>query len=241
MKLKKTMRIALIASVILFLFGIAANAAYLVPWDSDDGGVCRVLPADGQGLALRVSPSGTDDFAAGFVAGDFAYGAGWGGTAGQIVGGLIPIYGQLADARDTAANVRNVWNDPTSGEAWMGLAMSGVAWIPGVGDAAKGTYKGGRRAVAITENVHPSTPVGRLGSPISVPSGSNRPTIINGRTYTGHALDRMQERGLTPTVIESAINKGSSIPSRGSTFIYRADGIKVIINEHGSVVTAMPQ
>ena len=51
----------------------------------------------------------------------------------------------------------------------------------------------------------------------------------------------MQERGLTPTVIESTINKGVAVPSRDSTFIYRADGIKVIVNEHGAVVTAMPQ
>ena len=54
-------------------------------------------------------------------------------------------------------------------------------------------------------------------------------------------MDRMQERGLTPTVIESTINKGVAVPSRNSTFIYSADGIKVIVNEHGAVVTAMPQ
>ena len=85
-----------------------------------------------------------DDFAAGFVGGDFAGDLGWAGTAGQIAGGLVPVYGQMADARDTAANVRNVWENPGSGEAWMGLAMSGVAWVPGIGDAAKGAYRTAR-------------------------------------------------------------------------------------------------
>ena len=93
-----------------------------------------------------------EDFATGFVAGDFADGLGWGGTAGQIVGGLVPIYGQIADARDTAANARNVWNNPGSGEAWLGLGMSAVAWVPGIGDAAKGSYRAARRsAIEIVE------------------------------------------------------------------------------------------
>ena len=63
------------------------------------------------------------------------------------ISGQVPIYGRLADVRDTTANIKEVWNNPSSGEAWMGLAMSGIAWLPGFGDAAKGAYRGARNAV----------------------------------------------------------------------------------------------
>lgn len=44
----------------------------------------------------------------------------------------------------------------------------------------------------------PSTPTGQRGGPIDVKPGTNRPTNIGGRDYTGHALDRMQGRGVPP-------------------------------------------
>lgn len=58
---------------------------------------------------------------------------------------------------------------------------------------------------------------------------------------TGHALDRMQERGLTPKVVESAIQNSTPIPSKNATFIHSNGSVKVIVNENGTVVTAMPQ
>ena len=42
----------------------------------------------------------------------------------------------------------------------------------------------------------------------------NKPQIISGRKYSGHAIDRMQERGLTPTVIEHIIKNGSKVPDK---------------------------
>ena len=83
----------------------------------------------------------------GLTVGDFAENTGWGGVTGQVVGGLIPVYGQFADARDTLAAIMKVWDEPSSGEAWLGLAMAGVAWIPVAGDAAKGGYRVTRNAV----------------------------------------------------------------------------------------------
>ncbi|RZK26269.1 MAG: hypothetical protein EOO43_03315 [Flavobacterium sp.] len=63
--------------------------------------------------------------------------------AGLSVGiGLTPIIGQIADARDTLAAIRDVWENPKSAGAWGGLAMAGVGWIPGIGDAIKGAKKG---------------------------------------------------------------------------------------------------
>ncbi len=36
----------------------------------------------------------------------------------------------------------------------------------------------------------------------------NPPTVINGRKYSGHAIDRMQDRGIMPSVVESTIKNG---------------------------------
>lgn len=47
-----------------------------------------------------------------------------------------------------------------------------------------------------------STPVGRLGNELTVQPGTNLPTSIGERTFTGHALDRMQERGLPPSALK---------------------------------------
>ena len=69
---------------------------------------------------------------------------GWAGVGSQTLVGAIPIVGQVADARDTAANIRNVWNNPNSGSAWGGLAAAGVAWVPVAGDAARGLFRAGR-------------------------------------------------------------------------------------------------
>ena len=118
------------------------------------GGANLYAYADGNPLAY-VDPLGLcaedgefgflESLALGAAMGDFADDTGVGGTVGQIGVGLIPIAGQIADARDTAANFVNVWNNPSSGDAWIGLAMSGVAWVPGAGDAVKAAYKGGKQ------------------------------------------------------------------------------------------------
>jgi RHS repeat-associated protein len=86
-----------------------------------------------------------------------------------------------------------------------------------------------------------STPVGRRGAPLDVVDGSNSPAVINGRTYSGHALDRMQARGLTPSVVEDAIANGASSPGRGGSTIYTTGQARVIVNARGVVVTAMPR
>eukprot|EP01133_Synstelium_polycarpum_P025348 gene25348-30425_t len=63
-----------------------------------------------------------------------------------------------------------------------------------------------------------STPVGGRGDrEINVKPGTNRPGIVNGREYTGHAFDRMQERGILPSLVEQAIREGLATPSRGNT------------------------
>lgn len=66
----------------------------------------------------------------------------WSGLTGQVAVGAIPIVGQIADARDTAAAVKRLWADPHNAGAWIGLGAASIAWVPVAGDAAKGLFKG---------------------------------------------------------------------------------------------------
>ena len=118
-----------ILTVFTFLCGVLAHAAHLAPWNPDGDG----------------ERAGTVESAFGAFTAETGV-----GIAAGVAGGLVPVYGQMADARDTAANIKNVWDNPGSGEAWAGLAMSGAAWIPGAGDAAKVAYRVGSN---VTEEI----------------------------------------------------------------------------------------
>ncbi|NLD39511.1 MAG: RHS repeat-associated core domain-containing protein [Desulfatiglans sp.] len=100
-----------------------------------------------------IDPSG-HEFINEVIEGDFNdTGTTWTGIGGSIGVGLIPIVGQIADLRDTIANGKNVWENPTKGVAWVGLAGAVVAWVPGLGDALKGVFKVGKNVVGSTDEV----------------------------------------------------------------------------------------
>ena len=87
-----------------------------------------------------------------------------------------------------------------------------------------------------------STPVGRRGSPLEVSRGTNKPTVINGRNYTGHALDQMQSRGFLPSVVEDTIAHG--VKNKGNTegtWAFITNQAKVIVNSNGDVITVIPR
>jgi len=46
----------------------------------------------------------------------------------------------------------------------------------------------------------------------------NEPAVVGDRSYSGHALDRMQDRGVMPSVVEHAIQNGVATPSRGGHY-----------------------
>ena len=71
----------------------------------------------------------------------------------------------------------------------------------------------------------------------------NEPSLIYGRKYTGHALDRMQDRGFMPSVIENIINKNQALPGSfpGTLEYYDAvNKVKVVVNKNGQVITIIP-
>ena len=89
----------------------------------------------------------------------------------------------------------------------------------------------------------PSTPVGRRGNPIKVKPGTNKPATIGGRVYTGHAIDRMQGRGVPPSAVEDAILNGTQSPGHnpGETVHSGSNGVTVVTGSGGQVVTVIPK
>ena len=95
------------------------------------------------------------------------------------------------------------------------------------------------------ETVHPSIPVGSKDKPLPSFFGDkgrhNLPTTISGREYSGHALDRMMQRGLKPSLIENAIKNSPANPSKEFGKVIHADpinNISVVVDQSsGKVVT----
>lgn len=84
----------------------------------------------------------------------------------------------------------------------------------------------------------PSTPVGSKDFELKVVDGTNKSTYINGREYSGHALDRMQGRGLYPSVVEDAIHNGTmSFGKTPGTYTFNTRTITGVTNENGKVIT----
>jgi RHS repeat-associated protein len=70
----------------------------------------------------------------------------------------------------------------------------------------------------------------------------NEATQINGRDFSGHALDQMQNRGVMPSVVEGALSTGAQFTTRpGTNGIYDSvNNVRVIVNsETGRVVTVI--
>ncbi len=93
------------------------------------------------------------------------------------------------------------------------------------------------------------TPVGRSGQQHvfpnpEYPSPRNNPTSISGRDYSGHAIDRMQERGFVPSVVENAIATGTQAAGNQPGTVVVTDAVnrlRVILDEaSGRVITVIP-
>ena len=102
----------------------------------------------GSSIWSRVRAFGTeawqffDDAAEGAVEGDFSSKQSIPKIIGQIGAGLVPVYGQVSDMRDTAAAVKDTVSGKTG--AWRNLGLALVGWIPLVGDAMKSSWKGAK-------------------------------------------------------------------------------------------------
>jgi hypothetical protein len=77
----------------------------------------------------------------GAVEGDFSDNDSPVKVATQVGVGLIPVVGQIADARDTVKAVRDV-HDKRDG-AWANLGLALIGWLPIVGDLFKPIRRSG--------------------------------------------------------------------------------------------------
>lgn len=70
----------------------------------------------------------------------------------------------------------------------------------------------------------------------------NGDAVIGGRTFSGHALDQMRNRGLTPAVVEDAIQNGTRSPDPipGRFRFYEPRNNLTVITEGERVVTVIP-
>jgi hypothetical protein len=86
-----------------------------------------------------------------------------------------------------------------------------------------------------------STPIGRRGNPIDVKRGTNQPTTIGGRIYSGRAADQMQGRGISPSAVEETIQNGQTGPGNGpgETEHTGTNGVKVVTGADGQVITVI--
>ncbi|SKS24698.1 Uncharacterised protein [Mycobacteroides abscessus subsp. massiliense] len=81
---------------------------------------------------------------------------------------------------------------------------------------------------------------GRKGYEIKIPRGTNAPATISGRYFTGHALDQMQGRGITPTVVENTISSVKPIAgNKPGSLVYNdlVNNLSVVTNMEGDIVT----
>jgi RHS repeat-associated protein len=126
------------------------------------------------------------------------------------------------------------WGDPTL-ENFAGVCND-VSLVAGTLAAGLGALEGGKTGATTPGDKPASTPVGRSRDPINVVSGSNEPTTIAGRDYTGHALDQMQGRGIPPSVVENTVQNG--VPSvgnkPGTTVFYDSANNVTVVTDTGS-------
>ncbi|WP_413081384.1 VENN motif pre-toxin domain-containing protein, partial [Yersinia alsatica] len=85
------------------------------------------------------------------------------------------------------------------------------------------------------------TPTGSKGNVLKVQDGSNKPTTINDRQFSGHALERMQKQGITPSFVDNAIKPENAIKGKvpGTTAYHdKVNNITIKVNENtGRIVT----
>lgn len=69
----------------------------------------------------------------------------------------------------------------------------------------------------------------------------NNPTTIQGRSYGGHALDQMQNRGFPPSVVEETIQSSVGVPNKvtGRMQFYDPVNNISVVTENGEVVTVV--
>ena len=116
-----------------------------------------------------------------------------------------------------------------------------------VGLAGQGGVAGDGRAALVPSNMpsEGTLPLGSARLQMNQPKNPPYQPVrheagrVGGRDYSGHALDRMQDRGIMPTVVENTISAGMASPGRAGATVYydSVNNVSVVVNQQGKVVT----
>lgn len=166
------------------------------------------------------------------------------GTLGVVAGGGVT---GLACATGVAC-AAVVPAAATAVTAGIGTAAHGASVLTQTldeGPAKPSTFKSEGASKGDSNPTSLAT-VGRRGRPANFLNGQrNSPGEVNGRLYSDHAFDRMQERGYTPTVVENAIKTGIKSPgNKPGRSVYKdvINKLEVIVEDlTGKVVTITPK
>jgi RHS repeat-associated protein len=175
----------------------------------------------------------------GFGVGVVGVGAFGGGLAGAIITGAVGggLAGGATEALRQVATYGHVHNPQLIGAAMLSGVVSGGV-LGGVGYGIRRWSS--TRVGAAKRTPPPSTPVGRRGSPLRVPPGTNVSTTIGGRRFTGHAIDQMQGRGIPPSAVENTIQVGRVGAGKllgRITYYDPINNLTVVTESTGEVVT----
>ena len=140
----------------------------------------------------------------------------------------------------------NYYSPTTNAEA-VGMYVGGNVTVMAAGSVAGSSLSGLTRGSAAAATAEGNSGyLGRFGLELKnapYQSTRNTATTIDGQSYSGHALDQMQNRGLMPSVVGNTIKNGETFPSRpGTTGYYDpVNNVRVITNSNtGTVITAIP-
>jgi hypothetical protein len=197
--------------------------------------------SDDRGWSTPRVLSEYEEFAIGAIFGDaFEVDSGM-ATFGQITIGMIPIVGQIADARDVCVGIHKMWtSDFKDGKAQTGLAL--VGFVPVFGDWIK-------RGARVSK-----------GAPIAVRKAASAKAVKEGSEKMGGGVSRSAAKQIEEATADGAGKKGakqklSSLKEVGSDFvegvmdkankatpeaasdIAKTDGLKGVTDAHGRKLT----
>lgn len=173
------------------------------------------------GTPANASQEGIGSFLEGAILGDFSDNQSWSRTGGQIAMGFVPIAGQIADARDTAAAIGQVWKGEEGG--WFNLGTAAIGWVPGFGDAIKAGLRAGRQATnvggevaeqVIRRGADEGAPVLRRGADEAAPivrrnADETAPVVRRNADEGGTAVRRNADEG--GDVVRRNVDEGGSV------------------------------
>jgi len=175
-----------------------------------------------------------------------------GAVTGAMIGSVVDTGGATLPAVIAAGALGGAAGAATQ-NLINGTPQSAASLATGAANGAAGVMLGASAGAVLDAAMAPaastastgetpaSTPVGRSGSQMGVAPGTNAPGEVGGRSYSGHAFNSMQSRGLTPSVVEDAIQTGTRAPGNEpgtSTHYSGTNNVTAVTNAKGRVITA---